>query len=466
MLDYRLWGLNPNGFHLTSIALHSMTVFCLCLFFAELLPFIFRNQRRDTAPSVIRAAIAGALFFGLHPLRVESVAWASERKGVLCLLFFTLACWTHLRHNRRAMADPAQPCWRSAPYWGTLAMTALALMSKPAAVSLPLVLLLVDWYPLGRITDRPSLFRCTFEKIPHLLLTGLGIVLTLFAQQSAMGHLQDVSLASRLLVACRALIFYLGTTIWPAGLAALYAHPGNVTSIALAPYLGYAAVVIGISAAAILTVRRAPQWLALWLFYLITLLPMLGLIQVGIQWRADRYSYLPSLGLALLWGGGISWLAARLRSAGHHVAATICLLLAAGQLVALTGVTMRQIPFWHDTGTLATRIIRLMPEASTDPYYVRAEYRINLGEDALALEDINTALKVALRDRQTDIYPQIWSAKAQILANLGRYPEAKAAADQAVQISGGQLPAEFLQFRDELGRKLAHTAPAKAPAGR
>lgn len=463
MLDRQIWGLDPTGFHLTSILIHSATVFWLSLLFYELLSVTFSQpiEGSDEGPPPSRnlqvavAGMAGALFFGLHPLRVESVVWASERKDVLFLFFVTAALWYYLRFAREASG---RAFWRSHSYQTSLCLTGMALMSKSTAVSLPLVLLLLDWYPLGRVTGRAALVRCAIEKVPFMLLACIDAVVTLFAQRIAMDRLPDVGLASRLLVACRGILFYLAKTVWPAGLAAFYDHPGNVVDHALAEYLGYAAVVVTITIAAGLAGRRRPLWLALWLFYIITLFPMLGVIQVGKQWVADRYSYLPALGLSLLWGGGVSWLVCHLRDTGRRVAAGLCAFLAAGQLTVNAFATIRQIPYWHDTGTLSTRVIDLRPHRLVEPYYARVQYRIDRGEDELALADINEAIEIALREKQTTIYPQLGSAKAQILYNLGRFEEALAFVDWAVQTSTTPLPADFILLRENLLRQLAGAA--------
>lgn len=468
LLDRQLWGLDPAGFHLTAVAIHSATVFCLCFLFYELLQVICKKPPRSAADSFcgegslapLVAAIGGALFFGLHPLRVESVVWAAERKDVLCLFFITAALWSYLRYALKTVALPTARLRSTAFYLASLCFTGLALMSKPLAISLPLVLLLADWYPLGRLTGRTALVRCAVEKIPFALLAGVDLAMTLLAQRVAMDKLPDLTAASRLLVACKALLFYLVKTVYPGRLAPFYDHPGNVVASALPEYLGYAALVGAICLTIALAARRTRLWPALWLFYCLTLLPMLGLIQVGRQWVADRYSYLPSLGLALLWGGGFVWLCCRLREKGRRVAATACLLLAAGQLALNTVVTLRLIPIWHDTGTLTTRVIDLAPHRAARPYLARAAHRFNNGENEPALDDIEEAMLIAVRRGDSELYPQLGSTRARILYRLGRRQEALQAADWAIKAGSRQLPAYFFRFRDDLARELSVTSSA------
>ena len=202
-LDRQLWGFDPFGFHLTNILLHSCTVFGACLLFAALLKKIpFRNGT-PAREVIIGGSIAAALFFGIHPLRVESVAWASERKDVLCTLFFTAAAWWHLRYAEQRSERPTETAFGFRSWWLVLLLALLALLSKPTAVSLPLVLLIIDWYPLGRICGRNGFLRTVTEKLPLFAMAAGTSVLTVFAQQEPMSIASDLTLASRLLVACK-----------------------------------------------------------------------------------------------------------------------------------------------------------------------------------------------------------------------------------------------------------------------
>lgn len=462
LLDRQLWGLDPAGFHLTAVAIHSATVFCLCFLFYELLQLIAKSPFQSAAErgfrkeslAAVGAAVGGALFFGLHPLRVESVVWAAERKDVLSLFFITAALWSYLRYARGTEL-PAGGVRQTTFYLISFCSTGLALLSKPLAISLPLVLLLLDWYPLGRLTGRTALLRCAVEKIPFALLAAADLAMTLLAQRVAMDKLPELGMASRLLVACKALLFYLLKTVYPAHLAPFYDHPGNVAATALPEYLGYAALVGAICLTAALAAKHTRLWPALWLFYCLTLLPMLGLLQVGRQWAADRYSYLPALGLALLWGGGAAWCCCRLQEKGRRMAAAACLSVAVGQLAVIAAVTVRLIPIWHDTGTLASRVIDLEPHRAARPYLARAAHRFNSGENEPALADIEEAVQIALRRGDAELYPQLGSTMARILYRLGRRQEALQAADWAIKAGAEQLPAYFLRFRDDLARELA-----------
>ncbi len=459
-LDRRIWGLTPSGFHLTNVIIHSCTVFCVCFLFASLLKVASLNGPSTETWNpcnlpVTVGSIAGALLFGLHPLRVESVVWASERKDVLCLFFTVAALWCYLRYAEQRSVRPLEHFASFGTYWSVLFMACLALLSKPTAVSLPLVLLIVDWYPLARITDRHSFLGAVKEKVPLFLMTCGAGILTVVAQNYAIIQAPVVGASSRLLVACKALIFYLWKILWPAGLSPIYPHPGNVIESAPLEYLLYASVLATICITATLLGRRLRIWPALWLYYLVTLAPMLGIIQVGGQWIADRYTYLPALGISLLWGGGGAWLVGRLRQKGHAGLAMFLIGVAVCQLVSYAGLTLRTIPYWRNTETIATRVIDIMPRQVGAAYYARAKYRNEKGEYGRALEDVDAAMSIALRRASKSRYAELSMTQSKILRNLGRLPEALAAADWAIQTSVVEPPVEYIEFRNELAQNLA-----------
>ena len=474
-LDRYVWGLNPIGFHVTSIAIHSCTVFCSCFLFSQVLRASRQFQNDSGAGScpahtltgcstglsdraIAFGSIAGALFFGLHPLRVESVVWASERKDVLCMFFMTTSLWMYFRYAIKRMQVSDVPFWHYREFRISLLLAVLAQMSKPTAVSLPLILCIADWYPLMRITGKSSFLRVFVEKIPFIIVSAIGGVLTLFAQQIAMNYAQDVNIISRLLVACKALLFYLAVTIWPNGLSAFYMHPGNVASSALAEYFLYALLVLLISVTVVLAGLKYPVWPAFWLYYVITLMPMIGLVQVGGQWAADRYSYLPALGISLLWGGWVAIASDRMQKNGSTMAARLCLLFAVCQLTLYTVLTLRQIPVWRTTETLVTRIIDQIPHMSSAPYMARATYRNQTGRYEQALDDSNEAMKIALRRGLTRSYAEIAFEQAVILKNLGQIGEALTVIEWGIETSVETPPADALKLRNELflANDLAH----------
>lgn len=457
MLDRQLWGLDSTGFIRTNCLIHAASVFMLCLLFNNLFQIATKRQQGTElttgTPShlmVQLAAITSALFFGLHPLRVESVVWASQRKDVLCLFFISLAVYFYLRTVDTAPQNVQQINGKKTRYYMTLSFAALALLSKPTALSLPLIMLLLDWYPLARISDRSSLFRCAVEKTPVILMACAVFMLTIAAQQESTVPLFNLPVAARILVAGKAVLFYIVKTIYPSGLSAIYYHPGNVVNTALFEYLGYALLAGLISLAAVFSVKYTRLWAALWLFYFITLVPTLGLIQVGKQWAADRYSYIPALSLSLAWGIVLIWLYTRIREQSHHAAITFITLAAICHLSVTTYLTVRQVGYWHDTGTLTTRIIEQSADISGDPYYYRALYRAKEGRYELALNDIHKATELAFRNAQTADFGSLFINKAILLRKLGRNSEALDAAKMAEQVSTSPLPDSFQQMLKRL----------------
>ena len=449
-LDQKLWGEGPAGFHVTNVVIHSCTVFCVCLLFYNLFGRMWNDVEKRLR---VAGSMLAALFFGLHPLRVESVVWASERKDVLCLFFVSVAlCW-YLRYISQALADPQRHCMRFRAYWMVLLLVALALMSKPIAVTLPLVLLILDWYPLARVTDRTSLVRAVCEKLPLLLLVCGAVILTVNAQDKAINRSLDM--ASRLMVACKALLFYPLKMLWPTDLAPLYPHPGKVVYTKPFEYGFYVFLAtVLVFGAVYLFQQRNRLWPAVGLYYLVTLMPVLGLIQVGKQWIADRYTYLPALGLSLLWGGGGVWLMAWLRRKGRRILSVSVMFTLGLQLLAYTVITLSQIKVWGSTETLTSREIHLFPHQIGAAYYSRAKYRREQGNCEAALSDIDDALSIALRNNLREKYADISIARADIFHCLDRLPEALAATDWALQTSIGEPKSQYVALRKELAQQL------------
>jgi len=338
MLDVQLFGLAPSGHHAVSLALHILNALLVLLVLFRLTGAWWRSL-----------LVAG--LFALHPLRVESVAWISERKDVLSAFFFLLTLEGYRRWAIRP--SPARYAW-------VIAGTALGLMSKPMLVTLPFVLVLLDLWPLGRLTGhepRPgksaraparSLGGLILEKWPLIALAAASALVTFLVQRrtGAVASMGSVSIERR---ACNALIAcwrYVGMTIWPHHLTPFY--PFNRPADIPAALLAAAALALGTWLA--IRQARSRPWLAVgWFWYLGMLIPVIGLIQVGGQSHADRYTYLPTIGLlvALVWGAG-EWVArSRLARVTTAVVAPIVLVL-------LGLATAHQVARWKDTRTLFT----------------------------------------------------------------------------------------------------------------
>jgi tetratricopeptide (TPR) repeat protein len=334
MLDVQLFGLNPAGHHATSLFLHALTALLLALVLSRLTGAWWRS-------------LAVAALFALHPLRIESVAWVSERKDVLSGLFFVLT----LAAYGRWVARPG-----ALRYAALIGVFALGLMAKPMLVTVPLVLLLLDLWPLGRwagagrgkaarARERP-LRGLIIEKWPLFALAAGAAVMTFVVQRrtGAMVPVEAMPPARRIANALLSYWWYVGKTLWPYHLAAYYPY-GRVTNWA-GTLVGAAGLAL-VTVVCVLQVRRRPYWLVGWLWYLGMLVPVIGLVQVGSQSHADRYTYLPVIGLLIAVTWSVGDLVARARLA--RVAAGGALALA---LAALSVATARQTALWKDTRTL------------------------------------------------------------------------------------------------------------------
>jgi tetratricopeptide (TPR) repeat protein len=325
MLDVQLFGLAAGRHHQVSALLHACTALALFLFL------------RGATGALWRSALAAALF-ALHPLQVESVAWVAERKEVLAGLLWMLALLAYLRHAR-------------APRPATMAAVALllglGLLAKPTLVTFPLVLLLLDAWPLRR-PGALGWRRLLAEKLPLFALAAAGAVVTLHVQ-AAEGYVRDFtrySPAIRLGNAAVAYAAYLGKALWPARLAVFYPHPGPGLSPALA--LSCAALFAALCAAALHLARRQPAVAAGWAWFAGVLLPVIGLVQTGDQAYADRYVHLPLAGLCIAAAWGSERLVAPLRPR----AVALCAAGAVALLAALGVLTARQAALWRDDETL------------------------------------------------------------------------------------------------------------------
>jgi len=373
--DYALWGLNPLGHHLTNNIIHALNTFIIVLLIMRLLGVyrqIGKNNGGSQQPvlndtAVIITGVTAGLLFGIHPLRVESVAWVSERKDLLCAFFYLLTIAAYMRYvsemNTNTSVHASSRIF-SRKYFLAIALFILALMSKPMAVSLPLVLLILDWYLYKRIRSLET-FRTVFvEKIPFIIL-GLSVtILTLFAQASAyaISSLEQLPMASRFTLAVGALAFYLIKAVVPVHLVPLYPIPQDV-SIFSFQYGSSLLIVVLITAACIVAMRRQQLWIAVWAYYVITLAPVLGIVKVGNAAMADRYTYLPSLGIFLIAGLSAAKVHEKISAANRWGAALrmSSYIIAITIIAFLSHAAMRQIGIWKDSITFWTYAIDEFP---------------------------------------------------------------------------------------------------------
>jgi Tfp pilus assembly protein PilF len=318
MLDCQLYGLDPAGHHFTSVLLHTGAALLLFLF--------LRAMTRRTWATAFVAAL-----FAIHPLRVESVAWVAERKDVLSACAFMSTLGLYFRYSVAPSA---------ARYLAVMGTFALGLMAKPMLVTTPLLLLLLDYWPLRRLQRSGVL-----EKIPLLLLSVASGIATLLAQKSVVDYTEATPLMSRLANASTATVTYIWQMFWPLNLTVIYPRPPD--GFTTGTVLFSIALLVLITAVTIILRKSRPYLIVGWLWYLVCLSPTLGLIPVGLQAHADRYTYLPEIGLYI----ALTWLAGDLlsRTPGGKRA---CALVAAAVVVVLTSLAWKQTSTWQNTETL------------------------------------------------------------------------------------------------------------------
>jgi protein O-mannosyl-transferase len=432
--NYALGGMDPWGYHLVNVLVHAVTAGEFFLVARRLLGAALG----EGGHAVDLGAGLAALVFGIHPLRVESVAWITERRDVLCALFYMLAVLAYLKGVAGGRALSGR--------WRVLALAAFAasLLSKAMSMTLPATLVLLDVYPLRRLGL--GWRRLAVEKLPFAVLAGLGAVVALLSvsRGATWTGFDAYGLPARVAMSAYSFWFYPWKFVWPAGLSPLYELPARVDPLAPS-FLGPLVAVPAITVVLVMLRRCWPAGLAAWVQSLIVLLPVSGLAHAGFQLAHDRYSYLSGLGLALLVGGGMAW-ALRLRAAGR-LGRPVAAAVGAAALAVVVGLgvgTWQQSRFWHDSESLWRSAIEVNPECML--------CWSNLGHALLARGQHRDAEPVfakaiSLRPEQ----PGPWNNLGTALALQQRYLEAEGPYTKAVELSGGT-------FRDavsNLGRLYA-----------
>jgi tetratricopeptide (TPR) repeat protein len=433
--DYVIWGMNPLGYHLTNNLFHAANALLVFLLASFLLRSAFTGRPRGVpSPGAIVVASAFvALLFGLHPLRVESVAWATERRDLVSAFFLLLTILAYLR-----AAASARPVRGLA---AALALYVLSMLSKVGGAPLPVVLVVLDWYPLRRLPADPRRWlggpalRALLEKIPFFAIA-IGFSLATIAQQEDRWLIPwDMhDFQSRTAQALYGLAFYAWKTLWPAGLLPLYEihYPLRLTDPAM--MVPAIAVLVG-AAAAIALVRRWPAILAALLCYAAMLGPLLGYFQNGPQIVADRYSYLSTLGLPLVAAGAVIAIHARGRLAPRARGAVLA--VAVIVLVVLGALTWRQCLVWRDSKALWGYLVERAPDSS----FANNSYGFLLQGEGRAEEALPyLRASVAIDERNRNAWVNLWNA----LEDLGRDGEFVEACEAALDVPDGYIQAGAL----------------------
>ena len=425
-LDYLLWGMNPFGYHLTSLLLHAANA---VVFFFVVRRILTRALPSPSERGHALAVAAGfaALVFAIHPLRVESVAWVTERRDVLSGLFYLSAILMYLRACERGARGRG---W----YWAAVGLFAGALLSKSMVVNLPFVLLILDVYPLRRLGgfvgwwSEPAR-RIYIEKIPFVLLAAAASAIAVMAQSSvhAAASLAQLSVPGRLAVAAYGLGFYPRKMVVPVNLSPLYELPRTVDPMAPPFILSYA-LVLAIMAIVLALRRRVPGLPAAWVAYVVVLLPVLGFFQSGPQIAADRYTYLAGLGGAILAGAGLlsCWRTSRTSKTGTPTTLPIAG-VATCVVVGLGALTWNQAQVWHDSEKLWTHALARDPQSSIAENNLGV-VRADQSKLAEAIEHYQRALQ--MRPDYADAYFNLGNA----LFQQGKLAEASDHYRQALAI--------------------------------
>ena len=427
MLDYQLFGLRPGLHHLTNLLFHLMNTALLLLVL-----------RRMTG-TLWRSGFVAALF-ALHPLHVESVAWVAERKDLLSAFFWLLTMWAYARYAERPGLKRYLP---------VLLFFGLGLLAKPMVVTLPFVLLLLDFWPLGRMQfhqvgndSRPlepkvPVFRLVWEKIPLFALAAISIVVTFAAQQKggALKSLEAFPLTTRIANALISYVGYIGKMIWPHNLAVYYPYSGSVPVWQAA---GAGLALICLTVLLMGAARKRPYLAVGWLWYLGTLVPVIGLVQVGSQAMADRYTYLPLVGLFIAIAWGVPSL-----FAGWHHRQSILAISATILLSGFTVCTWLQLRHWQNSITLFQHTVHV----TTNNHFAHNNLGVALAHNG-RLDEAMSQYSEALR---------LKSDASEVHNNLANVLAARGQVDEAIvhYLKALRLEPDYDKAHNNLGNALA-----------
>ena len=442
--DYALWGMNPLGYHLTNLMLHAANAAVFFFVARRLLALADPEHAESHRSSLDFSAAFAALFFSLHPLRVESVAWVTERRDVLSGLFYLLTVLCYLKAS--ACRDKM-----NGRRWllGAIALFALSLLSKVSGITLPLVLVVLDIYPLRRLPGGPKRwlspeFRHVWlEKVPFLVLAvpAAGAAILAETQAGSIRSVAEVGLAGRAALSAFSAVFYLWKILVPTGLLPLYERLSPFNPF-LPSFVLCGLIVVALGAVLFAGRRRCPAALASLAAYLATLAPVMGFFTNGAQLAADRYSYLSCLAWAVLAGGG-------LRALRRH--ATVLQAVASCVLVVLAVLTWRQTLVWHDSETLWRHVLAARPDTASARNYLGMALQ-SRGALAEALPQFQEALRLAAD------YAEAHNNLGTCLQALDRPAQAAAHYREALR-----LKPDFAEAHNNLGVAL-HDAGQTAQA--
>ena len=397
MLDYQLVGLNAGGYHITNLILHILS--------ALLLFWLFNRMTGAIWKSAFVAA-----FFAVHPLHVESVAWIAERKDVLSAFFWMLTLCLYVYYTEKPVIKRYLP---------VVSCFVLALLSKPMVVTLPVIMILLDYWPLKRFEFREVNFVLwqLKEKMPFFILSAFFSIITLFAQYNSLADIFPLS--SRIANASISFVIYLEKTFWPRDLAVFYPFPAQIP---LWQVSGAVLLIIVISAAVIVMAKRLPYLFVGWLWYAITLLPVIGIIQVGDFAMADRYTYLPLIGIAVGLAWGIPFL-----MTSTVIKKIFLFPTAISVLIILSILTTQQCGYWKNSITIFNHALQVTINNALAHNNI-APPLVEEGEISKAIDHYDKAIGI------NPNYSDAYSNRGNAYARLGQYQRAIEDYDKAIRL--------------------------------
>src|SRR5262245_47336497 len=399
-LDYLIWGMDPFGYHLTNLVLHAANAALFYLLALRLLSLALSQPTSGSDLGLRMAAGFVALFFSIHPLRVESVAWATERRDVLSGLFFLLTILCYLQATAYSNDPFHQARWRNR----ALIAYGLSLLAKASGVTLPVVLLVLDVYPLRRLGGPgrwlgPLARPVWWEKLPFFLLAAVAAVIAPLAQSTAgaMADLRVHGMVARLAQSFYGLAFYLWKTILPTDLSPFYEVPLNLNPFAW-PFLLSGAIVVALTVGLFVFRHRWPAGMASWICYVVIVAPVLGFVQSGDQMVADRYSYLSCLAWAILLGGGLYYVWKRnVGQPRGDLKSSLLPVGAAVILITLGVLTWRQVEIWHDSDRLWNHVLAITDRSifrSATAHRLVARFLADRGDLDRAIEHLRVSINI------------------------------------------------------------------------
>jgi hypothetical protein len=447
-IDYHFWDLNPLGYHLTNVLLHSLNAGLVVLIADRLLQGQGSRVKGQRAFLYLTALVSAGLLWGIHPLRVESVAWITERKDVLNGFFSLGAVFTYIGYARKRSSGGGG----SAEYWISLLLFTCSLMSKSISVIIPFMLLVIDWYPLGRF-DRTRIRALVQEKAPFFALSMAMVIITIgFASET--GYLVSYTqfpFSQRLVVSGSAIFTYLRLMLFPFYISPMHIVPDPVpvsyTVKTVLVFLGFAVV--------IMYGRQKRLLLAASLAFVIPLLPVLAFFQNGDQAFASRFTYLPSVLPSIAVAGVIGSIAVKLAGCGVKRANQLVFFPAIALLVFYGGMTIKLIGVWKDSGTMWSRTMEVEPSAIL--FKERGRYYYAAGMFDKAAEDYTAAINSASGGFKAYVY-NLYAFRGEALRAAGRLPEAAQDFSTAIGLSP-QPP--YFRLRGEILREMGRLAEAE-----